>query len=33
MFAAVLAVTLLGVAADRSFLMLGRWLLRWTEQQ
>lgn len=33
MFAAVLAVTLIGVAADRSFLLLGRWLLRWTEQQ
>lgn len=33
MFAAVLAVTLIGVAADRSFLILGRWLLRWTEQQ
>jgi NitT/TauT family transport system permease protein len=33
MFAAVLAVTLLGVTADRSFLTLGRWLLRWSEQQ
>ena len=33
MFAAVLAVTLLGVVADRSFLMLSRRVLRWTEQQ
>jgi NitT/TauT family transport system permease protein len=33
MFAAVMAVTLIGVAADRSFLWLSRWLLRWTEQQ
>ena len=32
MFAAVLAVTLIGLAADRGFLMLGRWMLRWTEQ-
>ena len=32
MFAAVLAVTLIGVAADRSFLALGHWILRWTEQ-
>ena len=32
MFAAVLAVTLIGVAADRSFLMISRWVLRWTEQ-
>jgi NitT/TauT family transport system permease protein len=32
MFAAVLAVTLIGVAADRSFLGLRNWVLRWTEQ-
>jgi NitT/TauT family transport system permease protein len=32
MFAAVLAVTLIGVAADRTFLMIGNWVLRWTEQ-
>jgi NitT/TauT family transport system permease protein len=33
MFAAVLAVTLLGVGADRSFLLLGGRLMRWGEQQ
>jgi NitT/TauT family transport system permease protein len=32
MFAAVLAVTLIGVAADRSFLALANRVLRWTEQ-
>jgi NitT/TauT family transport system permease protein len=32
MFAAVLAVTLIGVAADRSFLALRNRVLRWTEQ-
>ena len=32
MFAAVLAVTLLGVAADRMFLALGHWVLRWMDQ-
>jgi NitT/TauT family transport system permease protein len=32
MFAAVLAVTLIGVAADRSFVAFSRWVLRWTEQ-
>jgi NitT/TauT family transport system permease protein len=32
MFAAVLAVTLIGVAADRSFLAIRNWVLRWTEQ-
>jgi NitT/TauT family transport system permease protein len=32
MFAAVLAVTLIGVAADRIFLAIGHWVLRWTEQ-
>jgi NitT/TauT family transport system permease protein len=32
MFAAVLAVTIIGVTADRTFLGLGHWVLRWTEQ-
>ena len=32
MFAAVLAVTVIGVAADRGFLALSHWVLRWTEQ-
>jgi NitT/TauT family transport system permease protein len=32
MFAAVLAVTVIGVAADRSFLAISYWVLRWTEQ-
>jgi NitT/TauT family transport system permease protein len=31
MFAAVLAVTLIGVAADRTFLAIRNWVLRWTE--
>ena len=32
MFAAVLAVTLIGLAADRGFLRLSRLALRWTDQ-
>ncbi len=32
MFAAVLAVTLIGVAADRTFLAIGHWVLRWMDR-